>query len=106
MILIVALWLFSYRENPPRLRIIRQLWSNIREQLWSNTRERTQGNEKRQDEDSSYPKALKDLQRATVRKNCPKSEKVDNPMIAPQDYDGRVLEGYDQQVYPGTFPSF
>ena len=72
--------------------------------LWSNTRERTRGNEKRQGEDSSYPKALKDLQRATVRKNYAKSEKADNPMIAPSDYDGRVLEGYDQQVCPGTFP--
>ena len=73
--------------------------------LWSNTRERTQGNEKRQGEDSSYPKAIEDLLRATARKNCPKSEKVDNLMTAPQDYDGRVLEGYDQQICPGTFPS-
>ena len=73
--------------------------------LWSNSRERTQGNEKRHGEDSSYTKAIEDLQRATARKNYPKSEKVDTPMIAPQDYDERVLEEYDQQICPGTFLS-
>ena len=64
--------------------------------LWSNLRERTQGNEKRQIEDSSHPKATEGLLKATARKNYPNSEDVDNPMLAPQDYDvrqsGRVLE--------------
>ena len=47
----------------------------IKRKLSSNTRERTQGNEKRQGDDSSYPKAIEDLLRATARQNYPKSEK-------------------------------
>ena len=63
--------------------------------LWSNTRERTQGNEKGQSADSSYPKGFA-LLRETAGKGCPDPEDVDNPTIAPKDYDvrqsGRVLE--------------
>ena len=68
--------------------IMRKLWGNVREQI--------QGNEKRQVEDNSYCKAIEGLLRATARKIKPEAEDVDNPMIAPQDYDvrqsGRVLE--------------
>ena len=81
--------------------------------LWSHIREQTQGNEKRQGEDSSYPKAVEGLLRATARKNCPKSENVDNRMIAPQDLmsvnpdeswsSKTEIFGYDQQICPGTF---
>ena len=64
--------------------------------LWSNTRERTQSNEKEQAEDSSYSKGAEVLLRETARKSCTDPENVDNPMIAPQDYEvrqsGRVLE--------------
>ena len=64
--------------------------------LWSNLREQTQGNKKRQVEDNSYCKAIEGFLRATARKIHPETEDVDNPMIAPQDYDvrqsGRVLE--------------
>ena len=64
--------------------------------LWSNSRERTQGNEKRKGEDSSYPEGIAVMLRVTARKVCSDPENVDNPMIAPQDYDvrqsGRVLE--------------
>ena len=68
--------------------------------LWSNTGERTQGNEKyacstSQGEDSSYTKGIEVLME-TARKGYPGPENVDNPMIAPPDYDarqsGRVLE--------------
>ena len=73
---------------PPGPRILRKLWSNLREQ--------TQGNEKRQVEDNSYCKAIEGLLRATARKIYQESEDVDNPMIAPQDCDvrqsRRVLE--------------
>ena len=50
--------------------------------LCSKLRDRTQGIEKRQGEDSSHPKAVEDLLRETARKNCPKSENVDNPMMS------------------------
>ena len=62
--------------------------------LWSNTRERTQGNEKdacstSQGEDSSYPKGIEVLLMGTARKGYPDPDNVDNPKIAPQDYDAR-----------------
>ena len=64
--------------------------------FWSNLREQTQGNEKRFVEDNSYCKAIEGLLTTTARKIHPETEDVDNPMIAPQDYDarqsGRVLE--------------
>ena len=64
--------------------------------FWSNSRERMPGYEKRQDEDSSYSKGIEVMLRETTRKNYPYTEEVDNPMIAPQDFDvrqyGRVLE--------------
>ena len=73
---------------PPGPRIMRKLWSNLREQ--------TQGNEKRQVEDNSYCKTIEGLLSATARKIFPESEDIDNPMIAPQDFvvrqSGRVLE--------------
>ena len=47
-----------------------------------------------QAEDSSYPKGIEVMLRETARKSYP--ENVDNPMIAPRDYEvrqsGRVLE--------------
>ena len=63
--------------------------------LWSNTRERTQSKEKEQAEDCSYPKGIEIMLRETARKSYP--ENVDNPMIAPRDYEevrqsGLVLE--------------
>ena len=79
--------ILSWRE-PPGPKIMRKLWSK--------TRERTQGNEKERGEDSSHPKGIDVLPRETARKGYPDPEDVDNPMIAPQDYDarqsGRVLE--------------
>ena len=79
--------ILSWRK-PPGPSIMRKLWSNLRKQ--------TQGNEKRQVEDNSYCKTIEGLLRATARKIHPEAEDVDNPMIAPQDYDvrqsGRVLE--------------
>ena len=97
LISIVASWLFSH-------------WKIMRK-LWGNTRERIQGNEEKQGEDSSYTESIEVLVRETARKDYPVQEKVDNPMIATQDYDvrqsGRVLElhiyGYDPKIYPGTF---
>ena len=74
--------------------------------LWSNFREQTQGNEKRQGEDSSYPKTIEVLLSETARKNNPKSENVDNPVIAPQDYDvrqsRRVLDNPKQRSLDTT----
>ena len=62
---------------------------HIMRKLWSNLREQTQGNEKRQVEDNSYCKTIEGLLTTTARKMYPESEDVDNPMIAPQDYDVR-----------------
>ena len=72
--------ILSWRK-PFGPRILRKLWSNLREQ--------TQGNEKRQVEDNSYCKAIEGLLRAMARKIHPEAEDVDNPMIARQDYDVR-----------------
>ena len=69
---------------------------NYERKLWSILREQTQGNEGRQVEDNSYCKAIEGFLRAMARKIQPEAEDVDNPMIAPHDYDarqsGRVLE--------------
>ena len=71
--------------------------------LWSNSREQTQGNAKRKGEDSSYPKGIEALLRQTARKGYPYPEEVNNPMIAPQDYDfrqsGRVLELQNKDLW-------
>ena len=79
--------ILSWR-NPPGPSIMRKLWSNLREQ--------TQGNEKRHVEDNSYCKTIDGLLTTIARKIYPESEDVDNPMIAPQEYDvrqsRRVLE--------------
>ena len=53
--------------------------------LWSNSHERTQVNEKRQAEDSSYPKGSEVLLSETARKGYRDPENVDNPMKAPRD---------------------
>ena len=78
-------------------------WTQNKRKLWSNTRERTQGNEKEQGEDSSYPKGIEVLLRETARKGYPDPGDVDNPMIAPQDYDarqaGRVLELQNRDLW-------
>ena len=75
--------------------------------LWSNTRERTQGNEKDdcstlQGEDSSYTKGIEVLME-TARKDFPDKGDVDNPTIAPQDYDARqarrVLEFQSRDLW-------
>ena len=68
-------------RKPPKPRVMRKLWSN--------TRERTQGNEKEPCEDSSYFKGIEVLLREMARKGYPDPQDVDNPMIAPQDYDAR-----------------
>ena len=64
--------------------------------LWSNSREQPQGKGKIKGEDSSYTKGIEALLRETARKGYSDLEEVNNPMIAPQDYDvcqsGRVLE--------------
>ena len=69
----------------------------------SHIREQTQFDEKRRGEDSSYPKAVEGLLRATARKNYPKSENVDIRMIAPEAYDvrqsGRVLELQNRDLW-------
>ena len=57
--------------------------------LWSNTCERTQSKEKEQAEESSYPKGIEVMLRETARKRYPDQENMDNPMIAPQDYEIR-----------------
>ena len=71
--------------------------------IWSNTRERTQGNEKEQAGDSSYPEGIEVLLRETDRKGYPDPENVENPLIAPQDYDvrqsGRVLELHNGDLW-------
>ena len=71
--------------------------------FWSNSRERMPGYEKRHDEDNSYSKGIKVLVRETTRMNYPCTEDVDNPMIAPQDYDvrqsGRVLELQNRDLW-------
>ena len=83
--------------------------------IWSNPRERILGCEKRQDEDSSYPDSIEILLWETANRNYPKPEDVDNPMIAPQDFDfrqservlvfhNRVFLGSDQQICPGIIP--
>ena len=79
--------------KPPRPRIMKKLWSN--------TRERTQRKEKEQAEDCSYPKSIEVMLRETARKSYP--ENVDNPMIAPRDFDvrqsGRVLELQNKDLW-------
>ena len=66
-------------------------------------RERTQSNEKEQAEDSSYPKSIEVLMRDAARKGYPDTENLDNPMIAPQNYDGcqsgRVLELQNRDLW-------
>ena len=44
---------------------------------------------KEQTEDSSYPKDIEVLSREAARKSNPDPENVNNPMIAPRDYEGR-----------------
>ena len=84
MILIVALAVLSW-EKPAGPRIIRKLWSNLREQ----------GNEENLKENIPFPREIEGQQRATAQRMFPESD-VDNSTIAPQDYDvrqsGRVLE--------------
>ena len=79
----------------PSLKIMRKLWSN--------TSERTQGDEEEQGEYSSYSKSIDVLLRETARKHYPVLENVNNPMIAPQDYDvrqsGRVLELHNRVLW-------
>ena len=61
---------------------------------------------KKQDEDSSYPNNIEVLLRETAWKGYPDPENVDDPMIAPQDYDlrqsGRVLELQKQRSLETT----
>ena len=76
------------------------LGSRIMRNLWSNTHGRAHGNEKRQNEDSSYPKGIEILQRETAKKVYPDQE-MDDPMVAPRDFDirlsGRVMELENKQ---------
>ena len=55
-----------------------------------------EANENRRGEDSSQPKGIEVLLTETAKKGLSDPENVDNPMIAPQDYDvgqsGRGLE--------------
>ena len=82
-------------RNPPRHRIMRNLWSN--------TRERPQSKEQEQAEDSSYSKGIEALPRETARNGYPDQENVDNPMIAPGHYEvrqsGRVLELQNKDLW-------
>ena len=75
----------------------------IMRKLWSNTRQRTQGNVEEQGEDSSYPKSIEVLLRETARKDYPVLGNVNNPMIAPPDYDvrqsGCVLELHNGDLW-------
>ena len=83
------------KEKPPGPRIMRNLESN--------SRERTQGYEKGQGEDSSYPEGIEVLLGETARKGCSDPDYVDNPMIAPQDFDarqsGQVLELQNKDLF-------
>ena len=72
--------IISWRK-PPGPRIIRKFWSH--------TRERTQSKEKEQAEDSSYSEGIEVWLRETARKGFPDPENVDNPVLAPQDYNVR-----------------
>ena len=63
-------------------------------------------NKKEQVEDSSYPDGIEVLLREAARKSCPDPENVDNPMIAPRDYEVRqsvrvlVLQNKDFWIPP------
>ena len=72
--------IISWRK-PPGPRIIRKFWSH--------TRELTQSKEKEQAEDSSYSEGIEVRLRETARKGFPDPENVDNPVLAPQDYNVR-----------------
>ena len=79
------------------------LGPRIMRKLWNNTLTRTQSKEKEQVEDSSYSKGIEVLHWETARKGFPDPEDVDNPTIAPQDYDvrqsGRVLELQNRNLW-------
>ena len=72
-------------RKPAGPRIMRKLWSNLCEQ----------GNEQKLKENILFFGGIESQLRATARRIYSKSD-VDNPMIAPRDYDvrqsGRVLE--------------
>ena len=57
------------------------LLSKILRKHWSNSRERMPSHEKRQDEDSSYPKGIEVLLRETTKQNYPNKEDVDNVVV-------------------------
>ena len=57
------------------------LLSKILRKHWSNSRERMPSHEKRQDEDSSYPKGIEVLLRETTKQNDPNKEDVDNVVV-------------------------
>ena len=63
--------------------------------------ERTQSNKKEQAENSSYLKSIEVMLGETARKRYP--ENVDNPLIAPRDYEvrqsGRVLELQNKDLW-------
>ena len=82
---------FSCRK-PAGPRIMRKLWSNLREQ----------GNEQKLKENISFPRGIESQLRATAQRIYSKSD-VDNAMIAPQDYDvrqsRRVLEFHNRDLW-------
>ena len=72
--------------------MVKTTWTRIMRKLWSNTVKAYTKKTK----DSSYPKDMEVMLGETARNGYPDPENVDNPMIAPQDYDvhqsRRVLE--------------
>ena len=86
-----ASWPFSHEEN------------HLDPEFWSN--------EKRKGQDSSYPKGIEALLRETARQGYPDPGEVNNPMIAPLDFDPdeswsskTKIFGYDQQIFPCISP--
>ena len=63
-------------------------------------------NKKEQTEESSYPKSIEVLLREAARKSYPDPENVDNPVIAPGDYElcqsvrVLVLQNKDRWIRP------
>ena len=91
-------------RKPVGPRILRKLWSNLRQQ----------GNEETETDDNSYLRGVESQLRAAAQRGYPNPENAQNPVIAPRDYDvrlsGRVLElqNRDLWIRPtdlDTFPS-
>ena len=81
IILIVASLLFSHAKN--------RLGPELCENSGATRVSAHSVNKKEPAEDSSHPKGIEVLLREAARKSYPDPENVDNPMIAPRDYEVR-----------------